>query len=134
MCLLNIIAVSRFLTEYKPNNKNDLPLIVKILIDISNELSSSDYQDFHTKYEHIHKHMAHTLVSFIFNIFSQFSNASKNPRNLRELKVNNIIDPSLFDILVYMGIELIKQLRIAKSTTYLRIFLHIDIDICIILS
>ena len=96
--LSNIIAFSRFWTGYDPHTKKDLPLIAKIFTDIANELSTSDYQEFHTKYKYIHKHMAHTLVTYIFNIFSQFANKSKNPTNLRELKVNNAIDKSLFEI------------------------------------
>ena len=48
MRLSNIIAFSRFWTGYDPNNKNDLPLIAKILTDIANEISLSDYQEFHT--------------------------------------------------------------------------------------
>lgn len=60
MCLSNIIVFSRCWTGYNPKIKNDSTLIAKVLIDIENELSSSDYQDFHTKYEYIHKHMAHT--------------------------------------------------------------------------
>ena len=117
--LSNIIAFSRFWTGYDPHTKKDLPLIAKIFTDIANELSTSDYQEFHTKYEYIHKHMAHTLVTYIFNIFSQFANASKNPTNLRELKVNNAIDKSLFEIPVYMSVELIRNLRLTKITTQL---------------
>ena len=63
--------------------------------------------------------MAHTLVKYICNIFSQFSNASKNPTNLRELKVNNTIGNSLFEIPVYISTELIRNLRITKITTQL---------------
>ena len=117
--LSNIITFSRFWTRYDPHNKKDLPLIAKIFTDIANELSTSDYQEFHTKYEYIYKHMAHTLVTYIFNIFSQFANASKNPTNLRELKVNNAIDKSLFEIPAYMGILFNRNLRITKFTTQL---------------
>ena len=49
MLLSNIIAFSRLWTGYDPHNKNDLPLIAKILTDIANELSTSDYQEFQTK-------------------------------------------------------------------------------------
>jgi len=68
--------------------------------------SCSNRKDFH-------------LVTYIFNIFSQFANASKNPTNLRELKVNNAIDKSLFEIPVYMSVELIRNLRLTKITTQL---------------
>ena len=90
-----------------------------MLTDLANELNSSDYQEFHTKYESIYKHLVHTLVTYIFNIFSQFANASKNPTNLRELKVNNTIDKSLFEIPIYMSVELIRNLRLTKITTQL---------------
>ena len=63
--------------------------------------------------------MAHTLVTYIFNVFSQFANASKNPTNLRELKVNNTINNSFFEISVYMSTELVRNLRITKIATQL---------------
>ena len=63
--------------------------------------------------------MAHTLVTHIFNVFSQFANASKNPTNLRELKVNNTINNSFFEISVYMSTELVRNLRITKIATQL---------------
>ena len=106
--LSTIIAFSRLQIGYDPNNKYDLPLIAKMLTDLANELSSSDYQEFYTKYESMYKHLVHTLVTYIVNIFSQFTNVSKNPTNIRELKVNNTIDKLLFEIPVYTSIELIR--------------------------
>ena len=66
-----------------------------------------------------------TSVSFIFDIFSQFSKASESPTNLRELKVTQIINQSLFEIPVYMDIKLVKQPIITKATSQLgNIFPH----------
>ena len=49
---------------------NEMPYIIQMLIEIADFLSLSEYLSFDNKYRKTTKYLSHTLVSYIFNIFS----------------------------------------------------------------
>ena len=57
--------------------------------------------NFHDKFKKGATYMPHTLITYIFNIFSVFIKMAKNPKVIRKFKVENIIDPKEIKIGVY---------------------------------
>ena len=65
--------------------------------------------------------MYHTLVGYIFNIFSTFIKLAKNPQIIRQLKVENLIDPKEIKIGQMMFKTLLDQLQLCSATSSLQI-------------
>ena len=60
-------------------------------MDITDLLSSTECKSFDEKYKGSKNYMAHTLVVYIFNIFTVCVKAAKIPKAIRELKCTNQI-------------------------------------------
>ena len=69
-----------------------------MMLEIADFLSSPAYKIFDNRYKQIAPYMYHTLVGYIFNIFSTFVKLAKNPHIVRQLKIENIIDPKAIKI------------------------------------
>ena len=67
--IVNIIALGRFWVKV---NDDDSPMVLNMLMDIADLLSSTEYKSFDDKYKSSKNYMAHTLVVYIFNIFAVF--------------------------------------------------------------
>ena len=63
--------------------------------------------------------MSHTLVSYIFNIFSIFVKMAKNPHVVRKFKITNIIDEKEAKIGQIMYKSLLDQLQLCSTTSSL---------------
>ena len=86
--IANIIALGRFWVQV---GGDDSPMILNILLDIADLLSSREFKSFYEKYKGSRKYMAHTLVVYIFNIFAVFVQSAKMPKVIRKFKVTNKI-------------------------------------------
>ena len=61
--------------------------------------------------------MPHTLINYIFNIFSTFIKMAKNPKVIRKFKVENIIDSKEIKIGCIMHSALLNQLQLCTATS-----------------
>ena len=117
--IVNIIALGRFGVEVY---YADSPIILNILIDITDIISSAEYRSFNEEYERSTKRMAHTSVANILNIFVLSVRTAKSPRISREVKVTNTIKFKhlRMDTIVQGG--LLKQLNPASLQVDVIIF------------
>ena len=99
---------------------NDMPYIIQMLIEIADFLSSTEYMAFDSKYKTSIKYMPHTLVSYIFNIFSIFIKMAKNPHVVRKFKITNMIDQKETKIGQIMYKSLMDQLQLCSATSSLQ--------------
>ena len=76
--------------------------------------------NFHDKFKRGTTYMPHTLITYIFNIFSIFIKMAKNPKVIRKFKVENIIDPKEIKIGCIMHNTLLNQLQLCTATTSLQ--------------
>ena len=106
--ITNIIALGRFWVKV---NDDYSPIILNILMDIADLLSSTEYKSFDEKYKGSKNYMAHTLVMYIFNIFAVFVKAAKIPKVIREFKCTNEIKLKHFRMANIMKGNLIEQLK-----------------------
>ena len=89
--IANIVVYSRFWIKTTANNLNGYPYVIQMFIELADFLSSSEY----TKFDDIRykaPHIYHTLVCYIFNIFSTFVKMAKNPITVQKLKIENKIE------------------------------------------
>ena len=121
----NIIVYTRFWVELSINDTNDSPMIIQMVLEIADFLSSPAYKIFDNRYKQIAPYMYHTLVGYIFNIFSTFIKLAKNPYIIRQLKIENLIDPKDIKIGQMMFKTLLDQLQLCSATSSLQIlFAH----------
>ena len=75
---------------------------------------------FHEQFKKGTPYMPHTLITYIFNIFSIFTKMAKNPKVIRKFKVENIIDPKEIKIGCIMHNALLNQLQLCTATSSLQ--------------
>ena len=96
---------------------NDLPLIIEIIMELADFLSSSEYRTFDERHKTDAPFMYHTLVGYIFNIFSTFIRMDKNPHTVRKLKIENTISPKEVKVGTIMAKSLMDQLLLCTTTS-----------------
>ena len=119
--ITNIIALRRFWVKV---DDDDSPMILNILMDIANLLSSTEYKSFDKKYKGSKNYMSHTLFVYIFNIFAVFVKAAKIPKVIRELKYTKLIKFKHFRMASIMKGNLMEQLNFSIVTCSPNIIFH----------
>ena len=64
--------------------------------------------------------MPHTLITYIFNIFSVFIKMAKNPHRIRKFKTENMISAKDLKITCIMHITLLQQIQLCSATSFLQ--------------
>ena len=100
-------------------------MILNILMDITDLLSSKVYKSFDEQYKGSKKYMAHTLVVYIFIIFAVFVKDAKIPKVIQEFKCTNLIKFKHFRMILIMKGNLMKQLILCIVTCSPNIVFHI---------
>ena len=114
----NIVTFSRFWIK-------DQPYVIDLLTEIADYLSSAEYKIFDNKFNGTRKYMAHTLIAYIFNIFSIFVKTAKNPKIGRKFQIENTIDKNQVKLASIMHNNLIEQLQLCVATSSLQnLFAH----------
>jgi len=123
--IANIIVFARFWVKFSDTNSNDVPLVIQMITEIADFLTSSDYVIFDERHKAIAPYMYHTLVGYIFNIFSKFTKMAKNPHIVRKLKIENTIDVKEIKLVQIMFRTLLDQLQLCSATSSLQVlFAH----------
>ena len=99
------------------DDKEDQPYFVQLIIEVADFLSSAEYMNFHDRFKKGVTYMPHTLITYIFNIFSTFIKMAKNPKVIRKFKVENIIDTKEIKIGCIMHNALLNQLQLCTATS-----------------
>ena len=116
----NIIAFTRFWVKMWEENNNDHPMVIEMFLKIVDFLSSAEYRKFDDKFSQIAPHMYHTLVCYVFNIFSSFVRIAKNPNIVRKFKVENKISVREIETARIMVKTLLEQLHLCTATSSLQ--------------
>ena len=119
--IANIFALRRCWVKV---HDDDSLMILNILMDIANLLSSTEYKIFDEKYKGSKNYMAHILVVYIFNIFAVFVKAAKIPKVIREFKCTNEIKLKHFKMASIMKGNLMDQLNLCIVTCSRNIIFH----------
>lgn len=115
----NIMIFARFWVKIS-NEDHDMPLVLQMLMEIADMLSASNFLSFYDKHINIAPFISHTLITYVFNIFSIFIKMAKNPHAVRRFKIENTIDPKEIRIVKIMHNALLDQLQLCIATSSLQ--------------
>ena len=116
----NIIAFTRFWVKMWDENNDDHPMVIEMFLKIVDFLSSAEYRKFDDKFSQMAPYMYHTLVCYIFNIFSSYVRIAKNPNIIRKFKVENKISVREIQTARIMVKTLLEQLHLCTATSSLQ--------------
>ena len=111
------MVFARFWVKMDANDDTSQPLIIQMLVEIVDLLSSPEYRALDDKLKDETIFMTHTLISYIFNMFSIFVKMAKNPHVIRKFKVENTINPKEVKIAIIMQKSLLEQLQLCCATS-----------------
>ena len=113
--IANVVVFGRYWVKMDQETSTQ-PLIIQMIIEIADYISTSDYEYFHENHISSKKYMPHALVAYIFNINAVFVKMAKNPTMIRKFKVDNTIDPREVRIATIMVKNLLDQLNLCVAT------------------
>ena len=119
----NIIVYTRFWVKMWDGNMDDHLLVIEMLMKIADFLSLSEYQRFDDRFSQIPPYMYHTLVCYIFNIFSSFVKMGKTPNIVRKFKIENKIAMKEVKTAKIMINTLLDQLHLCTASSSLQMLL-----------
>ena len=93
------------------------PLLIQLISEVADFLSSSEYKSFHDKFKDCKVFMPHTLITYIFNIASIFIKMAKTPQVMRKFKVTNTVDHKEIRMAILMHSTLMDQLQLCSVTS-----------------
>ena len=95
--IANTVCFGRFWVKMNDGDENTYPFVLQLFIQVADVLSSATYREFDGKFKTGgHEYMAHTLITYLFNIFSLFVTHAKLPKAVRRVKHDNTMDPQCF--------------------------------------
>ena len=69
----NIVVMERYwISIDTKKEKVEYPWILKLLVELADILSSAEFREFESKFKSLCSFMAHTFISYIFDLFRQF--------------------------------------------------------------
>ena len=116
----NIIAFTRFWVKMWEDDHDDHPMVIEMFLKVADFLSSAEYRKFDEKFSQTAPYMYHTLVCYIFNIFSSYVKIAKNPNVVRKFKVENKISVREIQTARIMVKTLLEQLHLCTATSSLQ--------------
>ena len=90
--------------------------MLKLLVELADTLSSAEFREFESKFKSVCPFMAHTLISYIFDLFRQFVKLTQNPHVIRGVKASNIIPLEYIETALLMHVDLLHQLKLCVAT------------------
>ena len=112
--IANITVFARFWIKM---NDDTQPLMIQLLTEIADFLSSAEYKVLHDKFKKCKVYMPHTLISYIFNIVSIFIKMAKTPQVTRKFKITNTVDHKEIKMAIMMQYTLMDQLQLCAVTS-----------------
>ena len=94
LCLIsNLFVFTRFWVRMDIDDIKSYTFVLQLLVEVADILSSAEYREFDGKFGGGHEFMAHTLIAYVFNIFSLFVKTTKTPAVTRHAKACNELNP-----------------------------------------
>ena len=87
--IANLFAFTRFWVRMDINDLESYPFVLQLLVEIANVISTREYRKLDDSFVGGHEFMAHTLIAYVFNIFSLFVKAAKTPAVTRQVRDTN---------------------------------------------
>ena len=108
LCFIsNLFVFPRFWVRMDIDDVQLYPFVLQLLVKVANILSSVEYRDFDGKFVGGHEFMAHTLIAYVFTIFSLFVKMVKTSAVTRHAKACNELK------LDYLRIPVIIQKKVS---------------------
>lgn len=85
-------GVRLFLRKMGIDNTKSYPFVLHLFVEVADVLSSAEYREFAGNILGGHEYMAHTLITYLFNIFYLFVKVVELPADIRYVKVCNELD------------------------------------------
>ena len=112
--IANINVFARFWIKMDNDTQ---PLLIQLLNDTADFLSSAEYKSFHDKFKTCKVYMPHTLITYIFNIVSIFIKMAKTPQVTRKFKITNTVEHKEVKMAILMQSTLMDQLQLCSVTS-----------------
>ena len=116
------------------------PFVLQLLVEVADILSSAEYREFDGKFGGGQEFMAHTLIAYVFNIFSLFVKTTKTPAVTRHAKACNELNPEYLKMPVMIQKKSINfpfhsfSFVFTSIFTNCRVSLLEQLQICIVIS
>ena len=118
--IANIFVFARFWIKMEEDPATH-PLVIQMINEVADLISASDFREFYESHKKASNWIPHTIVAYIFNIFSIFVKAAKNPNTVRRFKIENTINYDDVNLSSLMISSLIDQLRLCTATGSLQV-------------
>ena len=113
----NIVVMGRYWVNIDTTKeKVAYAFVLKLLVELADTLSSTEFSEFESKFKSVCPFMAHTLMSYIFYLFRQFVKLAQNPHVIRGIKASNIIPLEYIGMALLMHVDSLHQLKLCVAT------------------
>ena len=122
----NLRVFGRFWTSKDNNCFHQQPLVITMMEEVAEFVSSPEFHHFFAKHKKTSNYIVHTIIVYMFNIFSLFVGTAQNPQTVRKFKVEGTIeDLQDIEMASLMIQDLLNQLRLCTVTGSLHtLFAH----------
>ena len=122
----NLRVFGRFWTSKDNNCFHQQPLVITMMEEVAEFVSSPEFHQFFSKHKKTSNYIVHTIIVYMFNIFSLFVGTAQNPQTVRKFKVEGTIeDLQDIEMASLMIQDLLNQLRLCTVTGSLHtLFAH----------
>lgn len=90
-------------------------LFIRLLVELSNTLSFTEYREFNNKFKSVCLFMAHTLIYSIFNLFQLFTRLAKNTHVIRAAQATRIVLYKYVKLVLLVHEDLMHQLQLCME-------------------
>ena len=97
------------------------PLVIQMINEVADFISAAEFCEFYEMHKTATTWIPHTIISYLFNIFSIFVKVAKNPHTIRRYKIENMIKYDDVNLSSLMISSLIDQLRLCTATGSLQV-------------
>ena len=113
----NLQLFAKFWIKVNDNIYEQEPLVVTMAGEVADFVSTPNFANFYNKHKSTTKYLAHTIIVYMFNIFSLFVSTAKNPHAIRKFKVDGTITHLKdYEMASSLVSELLNQLRLCTVT------------------
>ena len=122
----NLKVFGKFWFKISEDKYHMWPLVVTMIVEIADTISKPDFKHFFEKHRNTSNYIPHTIVVYMFNIFSLFVSTAKNPSAVRKFKIDGTIEYIKdIEVAMLMMTDLQNQLRLCTVTGSLHtLFAH----------
>ena len=115
--IANIVVLEQYWINIETKNEyTSYSYILKLLIELVDTLSSAEFREIRNKFKSVCSFMAHTLISYIFDLFLQFVRLAQNSHVIREVNTSNNIPLEYIETSLMMPVYLMRLVKLCVAT------------------